>query len=612
MATNNTLLSLQFAAQAGQAVKAARDIGKTADTAVDKLNSALATAGGKRITAPANGLATIARNAASAQSGTDDLNRSISRTERRRLTRITSSVQTLGTATEAARAQFFSLRTAIAGIDVAVVGRNIVQAGRDFERLQSRMKLAVGSSEAVEKEFDFLMAKTDELGLSFEASAGGYTRFIAAAKGTSLEGEAAREVFSGLATAAAANQLSAEEMGGVMLAVEQIMSKGKVSAEELRGQLGERLPGAFLIAARAMGTTTSGLSDMLDNGELLSEDFLPRFAKELQSSFGDGAKDAADNVNAQFNRISTRMFLLNAEIARSGFLDGVASGLDDLTKYVAENKDEIIALGQSIGNLIAFAGRNAETIIKLAGAYLALKTAIAGASLASQGLKLAKGLRGGVHGVVPGTQLLTPRRPASQPANSARQTAGRRIATQRFARGQTPLQPLYVIDTSPGRRQRGNRTPGNSPGRSSGRLTSGLASTTATRTISSAPARAAGGLALGGRAAFAGLAARGGLALLGGPVGLAALVVGTVAPFALSAAVKGLDKIAATREADGRGAATFLSQDSITEAQTARDNRNQAITDANPNASAQEIKVLVEVADDRARADAAFIGYVGA
>ena len=39
--------------------------------------------------------------------------------------------------------------------------------------------------------------------------------------------------------------LSADQTSGVLLALQQMISKGTVQAEELRGQLGERLPGAL-------------------------------------------------------------------------------------------------------------------------------------------------------------------------------------------------------------------------------------------------------------------------------------------------------------------------------------------------------------------------------
>jgi tape measure domain-containing protein len=62
-------------------------------------------------------------------------------------------------------------------------------------------------------------------------------------------------------------------------------SKGKVSAEELRGQLGERIPGALGIAARAMGMTQAQFNEMLDSGKIMAEDFLPKFSKRIKKHF---------------------------------------------------------------------------------------------------------------------------------------------------------------------------------------------------------------------------------------------------------------------------------------------------------------------------------------
>ena len=38
-----------------------------------------------------------------------------------------------------------------------------------------------------------------------------------------------------------------KKLNGLLLAATQVFAKGKVSAEELRGQIGERLPGALAI-----------------------------------------------------------------------------------------------------------------------------------------------------------------------------------------------------------------------------------------------------------------------------------------------------------------------------------------------------------------------------
>ena len=125
----------------------------------------------------------------------------------------------------------------------------------------------------------------------------------AAAKGTALEGGAARAVFTAVAEASRVMGLTGAETRGALTALEQIISKGTVSAEELRGQLGERLPGAFQIASRAMGVTTAELGAMLQRGEVLADEFLPRFAAELRATFGDAATEAGASAGAAFERL---------------------------------------------------------------------------------------------------------------------------------------------------------------------------------------------------------------------------------------------------------------------------------------------------------------------
>ena len=61
--------------------------------------------------------------------------------------------------------------------------------------------------------------------------------------------------------------MSADDSNGVMLALSQMMSKGKVSSEELRLQMGERLPVALQAMAKAAGVSISGLDKLMKEGK---------------------------------------------------------------------------------------------------------------------------------------------------------------------------------------------------------------------------------------------------------------------------------------------------------------------------------------------------------
>lgn len=97
-----------------------------------------------------------------------------------------------------------------------------------------------------------------------------YKNFRASAKSSGLAIGEQNKIYQSIIKSGSALNMSNEQIEGSLLAISQMFSKGKVSAEELRGQLGERLPGAFGLMAKAIGVTESQLNKMLEDGEVLS------------------------------------------------------------------------------------------------------------------------------------------------------------------------------------------------------------------------------------------------------------------------------------------------------------------------------------------------------
>ncbi|MFA9204910.1 MAG: tape measure protein, partial [Bacteroidia bacterium] len=141
-------------------------------------------------------------------------------------------------------------------------GKASIDARIEVDKLRVVLGQSVGA-ENVGREIAYLRSEAERLGTPFTKAAQAYGQLAAASKETALEGQATRDIFKAISEASTVLHLSASDTEGALRAVGQMMSKGKVSAEELRGQLGERLPGAFQIAARAMGVTTVELDKML-------------------------------------------------------------------------------------------------------------------------------------------------------------------------------------------------------------------------------------------------------------------------------------------------------------------------------------------------------------
>ena len=214
----------------------------------------------------------------------------------------------------------------------------------------------------------FMENMIDKYSLPLLETRDSFSKLSGAFMDTELAGDGMRNIFEGVSTAARAMNLDNEAIDGTFTALSQMMSKGKVSAEELNGQLGERLPGALGLAAKSMGLTKVELLKMMQQGELMSEDFLPKFAAQLKETFGEQALKSADMLPAKvqklsnsFNRLKIEAFnalepLISASLDwANGFMQsiksvkpmivGVFNGIMDFIQPITE---ELFSLGMAI------------------------------------------------------------------------------------------------------------------------------------------------------------------------------------------------------------------------------------------------------------------------
>lgn len=286
----------------------------------------------------------------------------------------------------------FAMAAFIGGAAAAVVGLQslgsaVLRNARALDVAKGQFEAISGSISVANGLFNESVVIARKSGQSITTLATQYAKFLAAAQGTNLQGQKSKEIFESVALTVGKLRLPTEQADGIFRALEQIMSKGVVQAEELRGQLGDRLPGAFQIAARSMGVTTMELNNMLKKGQVLSDDFLPKFAKELQKTFnidGSGIK----NFNASINNLATSwsLFLdkldntLGVSSTAMKALDGIAGALDFLT----ENMESMLkVLGAIAGAMLALSGR------AIIGGLIALGTWIKAATVAMWGLNAA-------------------------------------------------------------------------------------------------------------------------------------------------------------------------------------------------------------------------------
>ena len=238
--------------------------------------------------------------------------------------------------------------------------RSSVEARIELDRYRNALLAVTGSQKEADREFEFAEDLANRLGIEVGSTADSYTRWIAASKGSRLEGEKGRAVFVAVAEAVKATGGGAEQTRGALTALEQIVSKTIVSTEELQ-QLSEgRIPGAFRIAAEAIREEGESIEEanirlrkLLATGKLAADDFLPKFASALQNGFGGKRLEAAiSSTESGIVRLQNTLKTAQAEFAE-GFTDELVEGLDLSTESLNRFISVLGTAGSGVGEFLS-------------------------------------------------------------------------------------------------------------------------------------------------------------------------------------------------------------------------------------------------------------------
>ena len=262
-------------------------------------------------------------------------------------------------------AGFFALSS------IKAFSEKIVETTIKFEGYTKAIQFGSGSAENFARNQEFLTNLINKYGLGLAQTTEAYKSFFTA---STLAGQSQQETnrqFEAVTKAGTVLKLTTDQMQGAFLALGQMMSKGTVQAEELRGQLGERIPGAFSIMAKALGVNERQLNKMLEQGQVLSKDALPKFAAELEKTFGPKAEQSLNGMVNSQNRFNNAIdgLILSVGNKLEPFLKGaydLAAGIANELAKVGEKAKEQTA--ENIG-LKRAESEIAKALIKYGGDY---------------------------------------------------------------------------------------------------------------------------------------------------------------------------------------------------------------------------------------------------
>jgi tape measure domain-containing protein len=237
------------------------------------------------------------------------------------------AIDRMGAGAKGLKSEFSALTGQFVGLAVAMqAGSAFITANAGAESLLRTMTQLTGSTTSAAAELEYIRTVSNRLGINVQDAAKSYTQLIAATKGTAIEGEGARRVFEAVAGAMASLGKSSGETNNALMAINQMASKGTVQMEELKGQLGEALPGAMKAAANGAGLTVAELSKMVETGDVLAEDLLPALAKGLTEMYGVG-KTENETFTASWSRLKNSVTETFQVIGDSGVFKALTQGI---------------------------------------------------------------------------------------------------------------------------------------------------------------------------------------------------------------------------------------------------------------------------------------------
>jgi tape measure domain-containing protein len=214
---------------------------------------------------------------------------------------VNTKTTNLGTSTGLTAKAFAVWNNAIrVGLDLAKkLAVQIYEVNKQYTAMEFALKAVTSGEEDYQNSLTFTRGLVAKYGGDLISITKQYTKFRAATKTSNLTLSQTNSIYEDIHKSAAILHLDNQSLERSFKALEQMISKGKVSSEELRQQLGDHLPGAYAILAESMGITTAELDKQLKAGTVMADEVLPEFAKELLKTYGGDTVKSIENLNTE-------------------------------------------------------------------------------------------------------------------------------------------------------------------------------------------------------------------------------------------------------------------------------------------------------------------------
>jgi tape measure domain-containing protein len=200
------------------------------------------------------------------------------------------------------------------------------EAAKGLATYKNQLQAVTAESGTFEQSFAFVDGLAARFNVPLDSARQGFIKLYASMEPAGFDQGQIEGLFTGISKASAAFGLSADKVDRVNYAFAQMASKGQIMSEELKGQLGDVLPGALGLFAEAAQMSIPEFSKAMEDGAFKGEameQVLGNVSILLNTKFGPAAEGAAKTLQGAVNQIQNNLSLMYQAFAP--IVDGVAA-----------------------------------------------------------------------------------------------------------------------------------------------------------------------------------------------------------------------------------------------------------------------------------------------
>ena len=223
------------------------------------------------------------------------------------------------------------------------LGAAFVEAIVSEQKFTNALNAIYKNTKTTADQLNFLRTTANQSGQSIGDLQSSFVKFSASMKTANIPLDQANALFSALTRAAGTLGLSSDETAGALEALSQMAGKGTVAMEELRQQLGDRLPGALGLVAQGLGISEQQLIKLVESGQLAARDLFPALTKALNSMQGE-----VNGLSPAWNQLKNALTETAQTIGDAGWADAMTFALKALGVVVAGAAFSFAALAEGV------------------------------------------------------------------------------------------------------------------------------------------------------------------------------------------------------------------------------------------------------------------------